>query len=63
MPPECEAQLQPDNERPFSLKHAQQQASIVGHMKRSGLLTVRISVLPTHRLSRHLPDFTALYIC
>ncbi|KAL0025254.1 hypothetical protein WJX77_010713 [Trebouxia sp. C0004] len=37
-PPECEAYLKPDNERPFSLKHAQQQASIVGHMKQSGLL-------------------------
>ena len=37
-PSACEAYLQPDNERPFSLKHSQQQASIVGHMQQSGLL-------------------------
>lgn len=34
----CQAHLQPDNHRPFSLKHAQQQASIVGHMQQIGLL-------------------------
>jgi hypothetical protein len=40
-PPEAEPFLQPDSatdNRPFSLKHAQQQASIVGGMKAWGLL-------------------------
>ena len=40
-PEACQAYLQPDNLRPFSLKHAQQQASIVGHMQQIGLLQVR----------------------
>lgn len=43
-PPECDAYLQPDNIRPFSLKHAKQQASIVGHMREAGLLQVRMLI-------------------
>ena len=39
-PASCQEHLQPDNLRPFSLKHAQQQASIVGHMQQAGLLQV-----------------------
>ena len=42
-PEACQAYLQPDNLRPFSLKHAQQQASIVGHMQHAGLLQVNSS--------------------
>ena len=38
--PQCDAYLKPDNERPFSLKHAKQQASIVGHMHLAGLVKV-----------------------
>ena len=30
----------PRQNRPFSMKHAQQQASIIGHMARAGLLQV-----------------------
>ena len=43
-PKACQAYLQPDNMRPFSLKHAQQQASIVGHMQQAGLLKVKPSI-------------------
>ncbi len=41
LPPETERFLVPESatsNRPFSLKHAQQQASIVGNMKQQGLL-------------------------
>ena len=41
MPPEAEPFLLPSSatdNRPFSLKHAQQQASIVGNMQQRGLL-------------------------
>lgn len=41
LPPEAEPFLAPESatcNRPFSLKHAQQQASIVGNMKQRGLL-------------------------
>lgn len=30
----------PRQNRPFSMKHAQQQASIIGHMAKAGLLQV-----------------------
>lgn len=37
-PPACEPYMKPDSLRPFSLKHARQQASIVGNMEAEGLL-------------------------
>ncbi len=37
-PPEAEPYMQPDAARPFSLKHATQQASMVGNMQHAGLL-------------------------
>lgn len=40
--------MQPDNMRPFSIKHAQQQASIVGHMHQAGLLQVK-NALAVHQ--------------
>lgn len=48
-PPECKDYLQPDNIRPFSLKHAKQQASIVGHLKQAGLLQVWHLALPVQQ--------------
>ena len=40
LPDESRAYMQPDNLRPFSLRHAIQQASIVGNMLAAGLLKV-----------------------
>jgi len=37
-PPACQPYMVPDSLRPFSIKHAQQQASIVGNMGAEGLL-------------------------
>lgn len=39
-PPESDDSLKPDHVNPFSLRHAMQQASIVGNMQRFGLLEV-----------------------
>ena len=40
MPASCLQYLEPDNLRPFSLRHATQQASIAGNLRRVGLLQV-----------------------
>ena len=41
-PTECEPYLQPDKARPFSQRHALQQASILGHAQQAGLLQVSL---------------------
>ena len=38
LPPEAEPFMRPEANRPYSVKHASQQASIVGNMRRAGLL-------------------------
>jgi tRNA:m4X modification enzyme len=38
LPPEAEPYMRPDASRPFSLKHATQQASLVGNLQGAGLL-------------------------
>ena len=43
-PSECEPNLQPSKAQPFSLRHALQQASILGHAQQAGLLQVGSAV-------------------
>ena len=47
------AKLESDSERPFSLRHAMQQASIVGNMQKSGLLQVICAQQSTRNLPCH----------
>ena len=43
----------PRQNRPFSMKHAQQQASIIGHMAKAGLLEVGLCMLHAAHSTSH----------
>ena len=59
-PAACQPYLQADNVRPFSMKHAQQQASMVGHMQQAGLLEVMFTSFLTGTLSLETSLVTVL---